>query len=111
MNILTDKLDELEELIKAQLTPKIRPNLMPMVNTPSMMPAILPPSKPAGRPSGPGVKRAAFKAPSTSGVAPASSKNPVKIAQQLSSDEMKESKIKQAKEGLAINSRGQWSLK
>jgi hypothetical protein len=97
MENLEAKLDELEELLKSNLIP----SLMPKIKTPNAN----------GRPKGPGMPRNSFKAPKTPGINPSSSKNPVKIAEQITNPDLKEDRIKQAKEGLSLNSRGQWSLK
>lgn len=103
METIESKLDAIEELIKG--------NLMPTMNTPNLMPQIDQPASP-GRPRGPGIPKSTFK-PNTGATpgAPPSKKNPVAIAQQIQNKDMKEAQIKQAKEGLSFNSRGQWTLR
>jgi hypothetical protein len=94
METLLKKLDELEDLIKADGLP------MPKIKTPNAN----------GRPKGTSAPKASFSTPKTPGINPASKKDPVKVAQQLSNPELKDERIKQAKEALSLNSRGQWRL-
>jgi hypothetical protein len=103
MSSIEQKLDELEALIKA--------DLMPHISAKNSMPNLAP-SGAAGRPRGPGIPKSAFAAPQSTGVKPPSQKDPTKVAEQLKQQGGDHAeRIKQAKEGIAISTNGQWSIK
>lgn len=104
MNVLEFQLEKLEMLVKAFA------NMVGQLNSSSPKASIAQPKMP-GRPRGPGIPKSSLpKPPPMPGVAPPSQKNPVKIAEQTPTDSV-DTKVKQAKEGLAFNPGGQWKLK
>lgn len=91
MEELAKKIETIVDLIKA------------------MMASIKQPSLSAGNNSLRLPKQAAVaKAP---GVAPASQKDPMKVAQQLQDPDAKKAATKQVKEQLSFSKNGQWTLK
>jgi len=93
MNHINDKIKKLEELIK---------NLKSSVQSSAVLPSIKQP------------KLQGIKTPTSQtqipNVAPQSKKNPVKQAEQIKNKDIKDMKMREAREALNINKSGQWSI-
>lgn len=94
MEDLAKKIEQIVDLVKA------------------MMASIKQPKLGAGdnRIRSPKVPTLGIKPPST-GIVPASQKNPVKVAEQLTEPAAKKDAVKQAKESISFNRLGQWQIK